>query len=480
MKSFYSLLFPVFVSTPKAYSYLCTVHYAIVDIETTGGSPKNSKITEIAIFKHDGTKVIDDYVTLVNPEMPIPKFIVQLTGINDQMVQNAPKFYEVAKEIIEFTQDCIFVAHNVAFDYNVIRAEFKSLGYDYRRPHLCTVRASRYVLPGHDSYSLGKLTRALGIELIGRHRAGGDAFATSELFTLLMETDAKNLQTFVQEEVNPKRLHPNLDLNELDEIPNKTGIYKFFNETNELIYIGKSIHIRKRIDQHLRNNSSKKAIKMQKEITRIEFELTGSELISLLRESYLIKQHKPIYNRSLRRHLFPYGLYHYTDDKGYMRLFIARVSTMQESPITSFNTKREGVAFLERQVEAYDLCTKLCDLYKSQSACFQYTIKNCLGACIGEEANESYNARCQQLIDRLTLNGDTFYIVDKGRQRSEKSLILVENGGLRGMGYAPFHFKKLPPQQWETFLDLMPDDRDARTILNLFLRKNTKHEVVHL
>ncbi|PWL28200.1 MAG: exonuclease [Fluviicola sp. XM-24bin1] len=460
--------------------YLCFVHYAIVDIETTGGSPKSSKITEIAIFKHNGEKVIDDYVTLVNPEMTIPQFIVQLTGINHHMVQSAPKFYEIAKDIIEFTQDCVFVAHNVAFDYNVLRAEFKSLGYDYRRPHLCTVRASRYVLPGHDSYSLGKLTRALGIELIGRHRAGGDAFATSELFTLLMETDAKNLQTFIQEEVNPKRLHPNLDLNELDEIPNKTGIYKFYNETNELIYIGKSIHIRKRIDQHLRNNSTKKAIKMQKEITRIEFELTGSELISLLRESYLIKQHKPIYNRSLRRHLFPYGLYSYTDEGGYIRLFIAKVSSMNEPAITSFNTKREGIAFLERQVEAYDLCTKLCDLYKSQSACFQYTIKNCLGACIGEEAPESYNARCQQLIDRLTLNGESFYIIDKGRQRSEKSLILVENGGLTGMGYAPFHFKKQPPQQWKTYLDLMPDDRDARTILNLFLRKNEKHEIVTL
>ncbi len=481
--SFPSQLFgihPFSVRKDAAYYYLCPVHYAIIDIETTGGSPKNSKITEIAIYKHDGTKVIDEYVTLVNPEMNIPQFIVQLTGINDKMVREAPKFYEIAKEIIEFTNDCVFVAHNVAFDYGVMRAEFRSLGYDYRRPHLCTVRASRYVLPGHDSYSLGKLTRALGIELIGRHRAGGDAFATSELFTLLMETDAKNLQTFIQEEVNPTRLHPNLDIDVLDEIPNKTGIYKFYNETNQLIYIGKSIHIRKRVDQHLRNNSTKKGVQMQKEITRIEFELTGSELISLLKESLLIKQHKPIYNRSLRRHLFPYGLYHYFDDTGYIRLFIAKVSTMNETPLTSFNTKKEGVAFLERQVEEYDLCTKLCDLYKTKTACFQYTVKNCLGACIGEETTDSYNARCSQLIDQLTFNGASFYIVDKGRQRGEKSLILVENGCLVGMGYAPYHYKKMPVSKWSTFLDLMPDDRDARTILKLYLRKNETHEIVSL
>jgi len=458
---------------------LC-VHYAIVDIETTGGSPKNSKITEIAIYKHDGTKVIDDYVTLVNPEMNIPQFIVQLTGINDRMVEQAPKFFEIAKEIIEFTEDCVFVAHNVAFDYGVLRAEFRSLGYDYRRPHLCTVRASRYVLPGHASYSLGKLTRELGIELIGRHRAGGDAFATSELFTLLMETDGSGLQTFIQKEVNPKRLHPNLDLHALDEIPNKTGVYKFYNEVNQLIYIGKSIHIRKRIDQHLRNNTTKKAIQMQKEISRIEFELTGSELISLLKESQLIKKHKPIYNRSLRRHLFPLGLYHYSDDNGYIRFFIARVSSMTETPITSFNTKKEGVAFLERQVESYDLCTKLCDLYKSNSSCFQYTIKNCLGACVGEEHVASYNARCTQLIDRLTLSGASFYIIDKGRQRGEKSIVFIENGCLKGMGYAPYHYKKMPPHKWETFLDFIPDDRDSRTIINLFLRKSENHEIVEL
>ena len=272
------------------------MHYAIIDIETTGGSPKNSKITEIAIYKHDGEKIIDEYQTLIDPEMPIPPFIVQLTGISDKMVSEAPKFFEVAKKIIEFTEGCIFVAHNVGFDYGIMRIEFKTLGYDYRLPHLCTVRTSRYVLPGKDSYSLGKLTRSLGIQLVGRHRAGGDAFATAQLFTLLMKTDPNNLENFVQEEVNPKRLHPNLNLATLEEIPNKTGVYRFFNDTNQLIYIGKSIHIKKRIEQHLRNNKTLKAVKMQKEISRIEFELTGSELLSLLKESILIKEHQPIYN----------------------------------------------------------------------------------------------------------------------------------------------------------------------------------------
>ena len=412
--------------------------------------------------------------------MSIPPFIVNLTGISDHMVQNAPKFYEIAKQIVEFTEGCVFVAHNVGFDYGIIRHEFKSLGFDYRRPHLCTVRSSRYVIPGHESYSLGKLTRSLGIELLGRHRAGGDALATAKLFTLLYEKDPNNLSTFIQEEVNPKRLHPNLDIDALDEIPNKTGIYKFYNEFNQLIYIGKSIHIKKRVEQHLRNGKTKKGLQMQKEVSRIDYELTGSELIALLRESELIKEHQPIYNRSLRRNSFPYGLYDYTDDNGYIRFFIGQTSKLQESPLTSFNTKREGNAFMERMVEENELCQKLCDLYKTNSSCFQYTIKQCKGACIQEESAEEYNKRCQDIIDDLNLNSASFYIIDKGREKKEKSVILVENGSLKGLGYAPFHFNRLEPKKWDTFIDLTTEDRDARTILKLFLRKNKGHKIVEL
>lgn len=456
------------------------MNYVIVDIETTGGSPKSSKITEIAIYKHDGKEVIDEYVTLIDPEMPIPPFIVNLTGINDAMVKDSPKFYEIAKDIVEFTKDCIFVAHNVGFDYGIIRHEFRSLGFDYRRPHLCTVRASRYVLPGHDSYSLGKLTRSLGIELIGRHRAGGDALATAKLFTILLETDKAGLATFIQEELNPKRLHPNLDLDILDDIPNKPGVYRFFNETNQLIYIGKSIHIKKRIEQHLRNNKTKKGIEMQREISRIEFELTGSELIALLLESQLIKQHQPIYNRALRKNKFPYGLYHYTDARGYIQLHIAATGKMQEAPLLSFSSKKDGTNQLERMIEEFELCQKLCNTYKTQSSCFRYEIKECHGACVQEEPTEDYNVRCTDLIDDLMMNKETFYVVDKGRSKGEKSLVYVEGGSLRGYGYAPYHFHRLKPNKWNKFIDLTSDDRDARTILKLFLRKNKKHEVVHL
>ena len=171
------------------------MNFVIVDVETTGGHTKESKITDLAIYKHDGTQVIDHFQSLVNPEQRIPEFIVRLTGITDQMVADAPKFYELAKEIIEFCEGCVFVAHNVAFDYGMFKSEFKRLGYEFRMPQLCTVRAARYVLPGHASYSLGKICADLSIPNTARHRADGDAKATTELFGILIQKDENQLRS---------------------------------------------------------------------------------------------------------------------------------------------------------------------------------------------------------------------------------------------------------------------------------------------
>jgi len=446
--------------------------YAIIDVETTGGSTKSSKITELAVFKHDGAQIIDSFCTLINPEIPIPEFIARLTGINDRMVQDAPKFYEIAKQFIEFTEDCIFVAHNVAFDYGMIRSEFKHLGFDYRRSQLCTVRSSRYVLPGYASYSLGKITKELGIVIKGRHRAGGDAEATAELFKILYETDPKGLETFIQDDINPKILHPNLDLEELEEIPNKPGIYKLFNDVNQLIYVGKSKHIRKRIDQHLKNSKTMKGELMRQEIARIEFELTGSELIALLYESELIKQHLPIYNRTLRKNNFSYGLFTFEDGHGYKQLFVERLTKNSLLPLTTFTSKKEATDYIHFLNENHHLCLKLCGLEKSTSSCFGYQIKKCFGACVQEESPEEYNKRIDEIISNLTFDEEAFFIIENGREKSEKSVVWIENGTYKGYGFVPYFMFKKSIEQWKRFIDLRNEDRDARTILRYYLRKH--------
>ncbi len=161
--------------------------YAVVDIETTGSNYRFGQITEIAIIQHNGSCVTDSYSTLIKPDMDVPYFITDLTGITNEMLTNAPKFYEVAKKIVELTAGRIFVAHNVRFDYQFLREEFKRLGYNFYRKQLCTVKLSRKLIPGHPSYSLGKICSDLGIEINGRHRAAGDALATVKLFEILLE-----------------------------------------------------------------------------------------------------------------------------------------------------------------------------------------------------------------------------------------------------------------------------------------------------
>ncbi|NBX39626.1 MAG: exonuclease [Flavobacteriia bacterium] len=454
--------------------------FVIVDVETTGGSPKQSKITEIALYKYDGTSITDSYVSLINPEQSIPDFIVRLTGITDSMVKEAPKFYEIARNIMDFCEGAVFVAHNVGFDYGMLRSEFRALGYDFRMPHLCTVRASRYVIPGHASYSLGKITEALGIAIEGRHRAGGDALATAKLFEILYHKDPNHLDHFIHHEVNPQHVNPKLSMDTVDDLPEKTGVYRFYDECNRLMYIGKSKNIKKRVEQHLRNTSTAKGEIMRKEIAHIEYEITGSELIAMLLESDLIKAHKPPFNRQLRRSVFTYGLYDEPNDQGYLVLKVGLVSKHEAAPLTYFNSKKEAHEYLKNRGDAFGLCQKINGVYPSQDACFHYSVKQCSGACIGEETAEAYNVKVDQFIASLRFEDSSFFIVDKGRNRSEKSLVWIDRGKYRGYGHAPYHFNHAAPIHWTRFIEVKDEDRDNRSIINLYLRKANGFKLVNL
>ena len=252
--------------------------YAIVDIETTGLSPSAEKITEIAIYIHDGHKIVDEFVSLINPEKKIPYRITQMTGISNRMVEDAPKFYELAKKLIELTEDKIIVGHNVRFDYGFIRSEYKSLGYDYQRQTLDTIRLSRKFFPGQPSYGLGNLCKALNITNHARHRAQGDALATTRLFELLLSMDRN------PENTNLTGMQSSLGKSRVENLPNAPGVYYFYNKDQKLIYAGKSINILDRILSHHNNNLNKKAVEMRNSIADVKFNLTGNELVALLLE----------------------------------------------------------------------------------------------------------------------------------------------------------------------------------------------------
>ena len=450
--------------------------YAILDIETTGGQFNEEGITEIAIYKHDGTQIVDQFISLVNPEKPIQPFVVKLTGINNAMLRSAPKFHEVAKRIIEITQDCILVAHNAEFDYRILRTEFRRLGYPYEAKTICTVELSKLLLPDQLSYSLGKLVRALGIPMADRHRASGDALATTKLFQLLLDKDVE--KTIVKEVVKSiveKGMSANLAIL-LDQIPSQTGVYYMHRKDGSILYIGKSKNIKKRVNQHF-TGITNKSKKIQLEVAEVRYEETGSELIALLKESDEIKVHKPIHNRSQRKSLFQWALYPAQNPDGYLRLMLQKTD-YRKKEITSFTTIQDAKNALFRITSHYKLCQKYTGLYETKAHCFQYTISECDGACIGKVAPETYNARVENFIAKNNFHSKTFAIVDRGRKTGERSVVLLENGIYKGYAFVDLNYQITNLDILKTLLIPMQNNRDTQTIIQGHLRRNPNMKII--
>jgi DNA polymerase-3 subunit epsilon len=388
------------------------------------------------------------------------------------MLRNAPKFHEVAKRILEITEDTIFVAHNTSFDFRILKTEYSRLGYNFKRNTLCTLELSKKLIPDMNSYSLGKLTKQLGIPLTQRHRASGDALATVKLFKLLLDKDLEK-KIIIENIKNSNKNSLPKKLNQiLDNLPNSVGIYYMHDENSKIIYIGKSKNIKKRINQHFagKDNKSKK---LQLHTETVSYDETGSELIALLKESNQIKLHKPIYNRKLRKSVYPYGLYSYNDENNYINLKISKINTSSK-PITTFKNINAGIEFLNKLINEYNLCQKLCGIYKSKNSCFKYSIKECSGACINLEKYKDYNLRILKAIKYLNFDKQNFAIIDKGRNIDENSFILVEDGLFIGLGYFNLNFQINNIDVLKTILIKMDQNKDNQLIIQSFLKKSKK------
>tara|TARA_Y100001954_G_scaffold97794_1_gene106593 strand:+ start:540 stop:1937 length:1398 start_codon:yes stop_codon:yes gene_type:complete len=442
--------------------------YAIVDLETTGGKASQDKIIDVAIFIHDGKNIIDSFSSLVDPEKSIPYNITYLTGINDEMVKGAPFFHEIAKEIVLRTKDCIFVAHNVSFDYGFLKESFAQLGYTYSRPILCTVKESRKWLPGYPSYSLGKLCPLLGIEISARHRAFGDAEATVKLFELILKRAGDKL---LKPTINGYNLPPNL-LKKARSLPEKCGVYRFYDEKNNLIYVGKSKNIRKRVLQHLTSQKTQKGIRMVMAINDLDFTVHGSELLALLCENDEIKAEQPLYNRAQRRRRFPVGLFLTENEQKYSCLEIASVKSKSEKPILSFATKLKAERLIQYWCNKYGLCRKLCGLEKSKKNCFAYHLSKCGGACGGGESAVAYNNRLNSLLKKELWKEEEFLIVENGSNEHENVFIYINRGIYQG-------YTIIDTMDPNTSLDYIIDSikwhndySDSMSIIAQYLRSN--------
>ena len=444
--------------------------YSIVDIETTGNGYRGQRITEISIFVFDGKKIVNEFTSLVNPEQKIPAFITNLTGITDAMVRTAPKFYEIAKTVEEITHDTVFVAHNVNFDYNIIKQEFKDLGFDFKRQKLCTVRLSRKIIPRLKSYSLGNICSVEGIHISERHRARGDAEATVALFQRLINKDHQfTINAFLNRSSRQATLPPLIEKKVVDDLPEMPGVYYFKNLQKEIIYVGKANNIKQRVISHF-YDKKKKEISMCLETANITYEVMGSELLALLKESADIKRLYPKFNRAQRRASEAVGLFSFEDQKGIIHLAYNRLKLVPNAIMKFYNIS-ECRNLLEKICETYNLCPKYCHLQTNVNTCFHYQIKKCNGVCSGKEIVKDYNKRVEEAIKSLGLQTENLVIKERGRTAEEIGFALILNGIYKGYGFLDKKITLQNPDDYLFYITPQKDNRDVQRILNWYLNK---------
>lgn len=417
--------------------------YAIVDIETTGGNAGSGSITEIAIIISDGKSILDSYTTLVNPLQPIPLFIEKLTGISDEMVSNAPTFSAIAKEVHELLQDKIFVAHNVNFDYSFIAHQLNQQGYRFNARKLCTVRLSRKVFEDLPSYSLGNLCRSLDIQVKNRHRAMGDAAATTELFHRIVEADRGLLiKSMLKKGSGDGYLPIHLSSDDLEQMPDRPGIYYFHDVKGKIIYVGKAKRLRKRVISHFSNNDvSKRKQDLMRMVHKISFKESGNELMMSVMESIEIKRIWPLFNRSQKKFENRFGICSYVDQRGVLRLGVVKKKKHLVLH-TSFPYQLDGMRLLNKLARENKLCPKMCFLQVETVDCVGQEDDFCEGICSNNENIERYNKKVSKVITDLQSMNPTLAVFGEGRQPNEKSCILIGKNDFLATGFIEAHLVK--------------------------------------
>lgn len=411
--------------------------YAVVDIEATGGTQKVDRIIEIGLVTIDGNEIIDTYSTLINPGISIPPFITKLTGISNEMVSSAPQFHEIARIIVERTEGRSLVAHNVSFDYRILREEFERLGYEFRRDTLCTARLAKHFFPNVQRYNLSTLAKELDITLDEEHRASHDAMATTEVFLRIMNAnqdsglELKNMTLYKKKSRLPDRISEEAIL----DLPNVCGVYYMLGEDNEPVYIGKSLKIRSRIRSHFSDEKSN-SDKMRKLVCAFRYQVTGSELMAELLEGVEIRKYRPLLNRAKRKSKYDYGLY---VDRAEM-LHVFKINHKSSIPkgkqvIQWFASKSAAKAYVQYLQHEHQLCKCLNSHSSRSTGCFEFKLGNCSGAGVGMEISEQYNERIEHAVQTSSriLEND-FILISEGPDDAHQGCYIIQDGHLRAFG----------------------------------------------
>ncbi|WP_068595864.1 exonuclease domain-containing protein [Vaginella massiliensis] len=449
--------------------------YAILDIEATGGKVGEESIIDIAIYKYDGNEIVDQFISLVNPMRKIDPFVQKLTNITNKMVLTAPKFHEIAKRIIEITEGCVLVGHNVKFDYRMLNQEYLKLGYHYEKEWIDTVEIAKKLIPNQESYSLGKLTSNLGIPITDRHRASGDARATLKLFQILRDKDTEKIIQKRKGLGTDKKVKEKY-LKLLEDLPTKTGVFYFYNRLDEIIFIGRSSNIAFKVNQYYsaKNFESSKIKRYTKYIT---YEVTGSELLAAIKEYNELQQNLPTLNATLANQK-NYGIYFLPSKRSYHRLEIGR--GRKQAPFLSFSKRSAAVAMLRKITNEYLLCPKLNGLQEAETNCFSYEMGNCRGACVKAESPKDYNGRVEEIVNKAAYPFNTFVIIDKGRKVGEHAFFYIEEGVFKGYGYYELHHQIKTKERIAQLITPIDSNLSVELLIKKFLFLNKQEAIFEI
>ncbi len=460
--------------------------FAIVDLETTGGRADRERIIEVAVAIHDGEKVIDQFESLINPERSIPYNITRITGITTDMVVDAPKFYEVAKRVVEMTEGAVFVAHNVRFDYSFLTHEFKRLGYTYTRKQLCTVKMSRKAFPKLEGgYSLGNLIKQFNIKVKDRHRAMADVMATVDVFQRIIKLNGgTDFTEMMKLGIREAKLPPGMEIKQLEELPNDIGVYYFHDESGDIVYVGKSIHIKRRIFEHFRGKTNKANL-MERYVRDISYELTGSELVALILESHEIRNHHPIINKAQKGKHNPTGILCYENQQGYLCFSSVKLNSRNRNHtglIATYDKTSMAAMAIYRSKTEFELCNCLLDGKKGETSCIYQQIGHCPGAGVGLEEKDDYNERALQAKHQLESAYDyDCLIIDKGRNDQECAVVLVEDGQYQGFGYYDTSLDNNPSvEDLKSCIKHYPNNSNIPGIIRTFIASDKHVKVIRL
>lgn len=443
--------------------------YAIIDVETTGGSPSLDRVIEIAVFVFDGEKVTDSFSTLLNPKRPIDPYVTKLTGITNEMVKKSPLFEDIHEKILELTHENIFVAHNVKFDFGMIRQEFKRLGIDFNRRQLDTVNLARKAMPGFQSYSLGNICDSLGIEITDRHRASGDAEATVKLLQLILHkpVSQKYIEIELNHGIDVDLLPPYLSKAEIEKLPEDAGVFYYKDEVGKILYLDGSKNIRKKVITDFSKPADSPEKKRMFELMRnIDYELAGNELTAKLLAYRELKKHVPEFNKKPRAQVYTHGIYLDQDELGFSQLKIHPLEWEGGVPVLRFASKGAANKIIAKLIKDNNL---------HQWFAMRSRMKE---KGVDAKSLKSFNHHIEKAVRRYLYKQPNFFLISTGIHPDEHAVVWLENNVYRGYGYFNPELTEPTPEKLKEVIKPDEDDTEVQKIIRAQMRKMKNVRVI--